>query len=391
LTASAEYKRTEDHSIYGSYTYSPTTTAIGSGLNDSLIASRTFNKSEGWTVGQRLQLAQRWKLNTETQSLEDNASKGLVNSVGLEFAPKQNWTIGLSAQKGSLTNKTGNSTEIAGINEVKEIDRIDRQSVTLSGGYTDEKAEWSSKLEQRQDSPSLSTQDQTKQWLSTNRVSYKVSDDWKLLGKVNYSITNKTNSNLTGKVKEAKLVDSNVGFAYRPLAGKWNVLAKYGYFYDLAPTGQISSNGSEFDQESHIVSIEGNYQVNPKLELAAKVAQRQTAMRLERGTGEWFRNNATYAAAQARLKLPSWLNQNNEGNKAENNNDMWTGWGITAEYRMLKTEKDGVKKGALVGIDKDINANMRLGVGYNFTDFSADLTQLSYKTKGFYFNLIGRF
>ena len=33
----------------------------------------------------------------------------------------------------------------------------------------------------------------------------------------------------------------------------------------------------------------------------------------------------------------------------------------------------------------------RLGQGYDFTDFSADLSQLSYKSHGWFFNVVGRF
>ena len=44
-----------------------------------------------------------------------------------------------------------------------------------------------------------------------------------------------------------------------------------------------------------------------------------------------------------------------------------------------------------ISIEKDINQYQKISVGYNFTDFSSDLSQLSYKSKGFFINFVGRF
>ena len=45
--------------------------------------------------------------------------------------------------------------------------------------------------------------------------------------------------------------------------------------------------------------------------------------------------------------------------------------------------------GWLVGVDRQIGQNFKVGVGYNFTDFSDDLTDLTYDNKGFFLNLAG--
>lgn len=394
-TASAEYKRTDSHSVYGSYVYSPSTYNSNS-PTDSLIASRTFNQQQGWTVGQRLQLSDQLRMNSETQILEDQNSKGLTNSIGLELAPKQNWQFGTSFQKGSVKTSTGNSSsDISDSWNSFSIQQVDRQSVSLTGAYTDEKAEWSSKLEQRQDKTAAQNASKTVQLLSTNRLSYKVSEDWRFISKLNYSNSEKqvlpNNSNSqNSKQQLAELMDGNLGFAWSPIAQRWNVLAKYAYLYDLAPAGQMSSNGSDYDQKTHILSAEGVYELNKNWELGGKIARRQTSIRLERGQGEWFTNDATYAAAQLRYKISGRFVNRKNANPLDMD-ALTTGWAIMAEYRMLKTEKDGVKKGFLCGIEKEITKNMRVGVGYNFTDFSADLTQQSYKSKGYFINLVTHF
>lgn len=39
----------------------------------------------------------------------------------------------------------------------------------------------------------------------------------------------------------------------------------------------------------------------------------------------------------------------------------------------------------------DVGRNFRVGVGYNFTDFSDDLTKFDYTHRGWYLNLVGRY
>jgi hypothetical protein len=49
------------------------------------------------------------------------------------------------------------------------------------------------------------------------------------------------------------------------------------------------------------------------------------------------------------------------------------------------------KTGALVGVYRHLGDNFKLGVGYNFTDFSDDLTNLSSKNRGVFVNAVGKF
>ena len=51
----------------------------------------------------------------------------------------------------------------------------------------------------------------------------------------------------------------------------------------------------------------------------------------------------------------------------------------------------GICGGWLVGVDRDINKNFRVGVGYNFTDFSDDLTDFDYDHKGWFLNMVGTY
>jgi hypothetical protein len=47
------------------------------------------------------------------------------------------------------------------------------------------------------------------------------------------------------------------------------------------------------------------------------------------------------------------------------------------------------RRGVLTAIYHHIGKNLKAGVGYNFTDFSDELTDLKYNHRGIFVNLIG--
>ena len=48
------------------------------------------------------------------------------------------------------------------------------------------------------------------------------------------------------------------------------------------------------------------------------------------------------------------------------------------------------RSGALVGLYRHLGNHLKVGVGYNFSDFSDDLTQLDYRHQGLFINVIGK-
>ena len=47
------------------------------------------------------------------------------------------------------------------------------------------------------------------------------------------------------------------------------------------------------------------------------------------------------------------------------------------------------RRGALATIYRHLGSHMKVGVDYNFTDFSDDLTDLRYNHKGVFVNIVG--
>ena len=63
-----------------------------------------------------------------------------------------------------------------------------------------------------------------------------------------------------------------------------------------------------------------------------------------------------------------------------------------AQYHYLSNDVGGDHRwGGLAAIYRHINQNVKIGVGYSFSDFSSDLGDQSYTSKGYFVNLLGKF
>jgi hypothetical protein len=266
----------------------------------------------------------------------------------MDFYPGQGWNLGFTLHSGELES-------VAGI--------VDRRAVSVSGGRTSADTDWRSELEWRRDTGA----EQREQWVSTNRLTHKLNESWRIAARFNYSETEDKLDALAG----AKFIEGNFGFAYRPWDNtRWGLFGRYTYLYDLATLGQ--DGGAQVDQRSHVLSFEGVYKPGRHWEYAAKLARREGEVRMGRGEGQWFDSATTFAALQARYELRS-------------------RWHALAEYRWLAVDDGGTKRGFLVGLDRDIGRNFRMGVGYNFTDFSDDLTDFDYEQRGWFVNFVGHY
>jgi len=335
-----EYRMAPDHSLYGSYSYSTDRTGTDP-LFDTGLQS-------GWTLGQRWRLSNQVNVYNESQYLKDRRqdSAGLVHTFGMDFYPAQGWNLGFTIMDGELDSTLG---------------RVDRRAYSISGGRTDAVAQWNSKLEYRRDSGA----EQREQWVTTNRLLYKLNEDWRFALRANYADT----EDRIDRLADAKLVETNMGFAWRPHDNtRWAGFGKFTYLYDVASLGQ--EGGNLYDQRSQILSIEGIRQLGARWEVAGKLASRWGDYRTGRGEGAWLDSRADFAALQLRYRL-------------------FGEWEGLAEHRWLKVRDGGVRKGWLVGVDRRVGENFKVGVGYNFTEFSDDMTELKYDQKGFFLNMAG--
>ncbi len=337
----AEYRLDTDHTVYGAYTYSTDTTEYDALFNP--------NRQTGWTLGQRWRLSNQATMFNESQYLKAPNESGLAHTFGMDFFPAQGWRMGFTLSDGELTNSEGGN--------------VDRRAVSVSGGRTSPDTDWQSKIEWRKDSGV----ERREQWVSTNRLTHKIDESWRVAARFNYADTEDELNAAAG----ARFIEGNAGFAYRPWNNqRWGLFGRYTYLYDLSTLGQLG--GAQYDQKTQILSMEGVYKYNQHWELAAKLAQREGEVRFGRGAGDWADSSTTFAAGQIRYEL----------------RQQWHG---LAEYRWLDVQDGGTRQGWLLGLDRDVNKHFRIGAGYNFTDFSDNLTNFDYDHKGWFINLVGTY
>ena len=65
-------------------------------------------------------------------------------------------------------------------------------------------------------------------------------------------------------------------------------------------------------------------------------------------------------------------------------------WEVLVEARLLDMpDLNEQRSGALAAVSRYLGDHLKLGLGYNFTDFSDDLTDLSFDNKGVFLNVTG--
>ena len=338
----AEYRMTMDHSIYANYTHSTDRSPY-----DPLFNNR---RDTGWTLGQRWRLSNQVNLFNESQWLKSPSESGLAHTFGMDFYPAIGWNLGFTLQQADLDTTIG---------------AVDRRAISLSGGHTSNASQWQSKLEWRRDTGA----ERRNQWVTTNNLTHKLSESFRVAARLNYSrTTDQINANAG-----AKFAEGNFGFAWRPWEStRVALFGRYTYLYDVSALQQEGVNVANYDQRSQILSVEGVYNPDHRWEFAGKLARREGEVRMGRLQGEWADAATTFAAGQVRYELAGQ-------------------WHALGEARWLDVTDGGNRSGFLVGVDRDIGRNFRIGVGYNFTDFSDDLTDFDYDHRGFFLNFVGKY
>jgi hypothetical protein len=290
---------------------------------------------------------------------EDSASlTGLTHATGINLVAKERWNLGGSAELGRLRDtQTGAETN--------------RKAVGFRMGYGLGKVQLSSAIEYRRDDSEQIDKTHTLRtaWLFRNNFKVQLTPDWRVIGKLNHSFSNSS----LGEFYNGGYTEAVVGYAYRPVRhDRLSALTKYTYFYNVPTTDQLGPQNSavEFIQKSHIVAIDLTFDVTADWSIGTKYAYRLGQASLNRDQPVFFDN-----AAQLKVFRVDWRFRKD--------------WESLAEVRTLDlTDVSQRRRGALAAIYRYIGKNVKVGIGYNFTDFSDDLTDLKYNHKGVFVNLI---
>ena len=171
-------------------------------------------------------------------------------------------------------------------------------------------------------------------------------------------------------------VEGSVGFAYRPVEhDRFNALARYTFLYDLPGPEQVNAFGETLGarQRSHIVSLDGTYDLNEYLSIGAKYGTRYGEISDSRTEDNFTKSTAHLGVLRADLHIVK-------------------NWDAVVEGRVLYLpEAESTRTGVFAAVYRHFGDNLKLGVGYNFADFSDDLSDVTYDDQGVFINLIGKF
>jgi len=332
-------------------------------LNYSLENERTdsgLRVRRGTLVsGLKRRLSDSSSVYFEERYQDAGSQTALTHATGINFIARERWNLGANTEFGTLRDSLSGA-------------ETDRTAAGVRVGYNLDSIQFSSALEYRRDDAQQAdaTFNERTVWLFRNNFKYQLTPDWRVVGKLNHSVSDSS----LGEFYDGGYTEAVFGYAYRPVQhDRLNALAKYTYFYNVPTTDQLGfqNTAAEFIQKSHIAAFDLSYDVTADWSIGGKYAYRLGQVSLDRVQPQFFDSNAQLSVLRADWRFRK-------------------GWESLAELRLLDlSDLDQRRGGALVAIYRYFGKHLKVGAGYNFTDFSDDLTDLSYDHQGVFINLVG--
>ena len=343
-----------------SYLYSERTSLY---LNYGLENERTDDgrrvRRGDLVSGAKRRLSDSSSVYFEERYQERGSMGGLTHATGIQLVAGERWNFGASTEYGRLQDSLSGA-------------ETNRKATGVRIGYGTGAMQLSSAVEYRRDDAEqldLTRTDRTV-WLFRNNFKIGLTPDWRMVGKLNHLVSDSS----LGAFYDGGYTEAVVGYAYRPVKNdRLNALVKYTYFYNVPTTDQVTlqNTAAEFIQKSHIAALDMSFDVTTDWTVGGKYAYRLGEVSLDREQRNFFDNTAQLVALRADWRFRK-------------------GWESMVEARMLSLpDVSQQRRGALATIYRYIGKNLKVGVGYNFTDFSDDLTDLRYDHRGVFFNIVG--
>ncbi len=336
-----------------------TQTYMSYSLGDEQAVSGLHERRGNLIAGTKSRLSDSASVYMESRYQHSDASNGLVRTMGLTLAPADRWSVSGNWQLGTLVDRETDA-------------ETRRRAGGARIGYRLDRVQLSSGVEYRFDETEQldgSWSDRTT-WLFRNSLRFQMTPDWRLVGKFNHAFSDSS----LGQFYDGGFTEGVLGWAYRPVQNdRLNVLGKYTYFYNVPTAEQVTltNTPAEYIQKSHIASLDVSYDLTRIWTIGGKYAYRLGEVSVDRENPSFFDNDAHLLILRNDLRfLKDW-----EG---------------SVEGRMLAMPHLNERRsGALVALYRYLGDHFKVGVGYNFTDFSDDMTDLSYDDHGWFFNLVG--
>ncbi|MBI3312918.1 MAG: hypothetical protein HYZ83_01595 [Candidatus Omnitrophica bacterium] len=346
---------------------------IHDGKNRSYANVRMIDRGIGnptlsTTMGNAFALTEKSRVFSERQHSTYLGEDGYADILGYEGKKGDHWGFESKFERRNLDSKR--SDFLDGRSEGAELRNNTSNAASGAVSYADgDKFKARTSLEgiKYNDAPELY------QWVTRNSVQYQISQDLSYLGKLDFGKSRFTEPGNTSGL----FMELSTGVAYRPVDfDRLNVLTRYTYVKDIANDLQFQTellNGLETDETSHIISIDLAYDIFKYLQVVEKIAYK-------RGIFE------TAETDPLTVGQFLWAHRFNF--------HVTRKWDVAAEYHLLMQSDtaDNFRHGALAEIDREFYEYVRLGLGYNFTDFDDDLRSTNkYDSHGPYVRLTGKF
>jgi uncharacterized repeat protein (TIGR01451 family) len=209
--------------------------------------------------------------------------------------------------------------------------------------------------------------EERRQVLWTDHAETRLNEDLVLLGDFRFSRTR----DLRAGRDDARFQEHALGLAYRPLTSdRVNAIARYTRLDEFGPG--VANDSGRVATLMDVVSAEGTIDLNAIVQWSGKGAVR--AMRA-RPAG----------LPESRTRTSLWLSRVSTAVRGP------LRFGV--EYRVLgQREARDRRQGWLNELTWDLTRNMRVGGGYNFTDFSdSEFSKNDYSVRGWFIRAQGRY
>jgi hypothetical protein len=337
-----------------------TTLYLNYSLENELADTGVFQRQGTLVSGMKERLTDSSSVYVEERYQDIDSASGLTHATGVNLRPDDRWNFGANAEVGTLVDSQTDA-------------QTKRKAGGIRVGYGHEKIQFSSGVEYRDDEmqqPDATTYSNLKTWLFRNNVKYQITPDWRLLGKLDHSMSNASQ----GQFYDGGYTEAVLGYGYRPVqSDRLDVLAKYTYFYNVPTAGQVTpqDTAAQFIQKSHIASIDVSYDLNRQWTVGGKYAYRLGEASLERVNPQFFDNTAALYIVRIDWHfLQEWE-------------------GMIEGRALEEPDFNQTRSGALVALYRHLGKHVKAGLGYNFTNFSEDLTDMSFKSHGIFMNVVG--
>jgi len=309
--------------------------------------------------GMKRRLSDSSSVFVEERYQDSDQMSGLTHATGVSLKTRSHWSFGANTEIGTLEDSTTAA-------------KIKRRAGGIQAGYAFEKIQFSSGVEYRHDlteQPDTTTTDMTT-WLFRNNFKYQLTPDWRVLGRFDHSLSNSADGQFYG----GGYTEAVIGYGYRPVSNdRLNVLAKYTYFYNLPTADQVTlqDTAAQYVQRSHVAALDVSYDLTAHWSVGGKYAYRLGQMSIDRVNPQFFDNRAQLYIVRADWRF-----------RAK--------WGGMIESRVLNMpDLNERRSGILATVYRQVGEHVKAGLGYNFTNFSDDLTDLSFRHHGVFMNVVG--